>query len=124
MLLYPHFYSLKPFSPHLTIYLNQLSSIFSIFHRFSALLILILIFIFLSFYLFSSNLFLYNFLIFNYLLSSIFYFFCMLIFKLGIFHILNGVKVIFWNFTYFKNFNVLTFFNKLIGIFFFFLLLF
>nr|YP_010620014.1 Succinate dehydrogenase subunit 3 [Symphyocladiella dendroidea]WAX04027.1 Succinate dehydrogenase subunit 3 [Symphyocladiella dendroidea] len=117
-------YSLKPFSPHLTIYLNQLSSIFSIIHRFSALFIIILFFCFICFYMFLFNLFFFNCIIFNYLLFLLFSFCYFFILKLGTFHLLNGLKIIFWNFTYFQNFKILNLFNKIIGFFFLFFLIF
>nr|YP_010620244.1 Succinate dehydrogenase subunit 3 [Deltalsia parasitica]WAX04280.1 Succinate dehydrogenase subunit 3 [Deltalsia parasitica] len=124
MLLHYYFYSLKPFSPYLTIYLNQSSSIFSILHRLSSLLLISFLFCLILFYFFSLNLFFYNFLILQNFSFIIFHFFLIFSLKIGFFHLLNGIKIILWNFTYLQNFNLLTFCNILIGIIFYFFLIF
>nr|YP_010619991.1 Succinate dehydrogenase subunit 3 [Tayloriella tenebrosa]WAX04004.1 Succinate dehydrogenase subunit 3 [Tayloriella tenebrosa] len=113
------YYLLKPFSPHLTIYLNQSSSIFSILHRVSSLTILTLILTLIIVYLYSFNVFFYRFLFINKFLFIILSFLKLFVLKLGIFHIINGLKIIFWNFTYLQNFKNLEFCNKIIGLFFF-----
>nr|YP_010620083.1 Succinate dehydrogenase subunit 3 [Pterosiphonia complanata]WAX04096.1 Succinate dehydrogenase subunit 3 [Pterosiphonia complanata] len=113
-----NFYLLKPFAPHLTIYCVQLSSFSSIFHRLSAL-ILIMFLLWLSiFYFLTFNIYFYQFLCFNKIAFSFSFFLLLLSIQSGLFHMINGLKIIFWNFMYLQNFYFLTFLTQSTWVFF------
>nr|YP_010620060.1 Succinate dehydrogenase subunit 3 [Rhodomelopsis africana]WAX04073.1 Succinate dehydrogenase subunit 3 [Rhodomelopsis africana] len=118
MLFFKDRYLLKPFSPHLTIYSIQFSSIFSILHRLAALTLLIFIFLTSIFYFFNLNIFFYDILILNKIIFILFNFLKFFVIQLGFFHVINGFKIIFWKFTYLQNFLYLSYCNQLICIFF------
>nr|YP_010620129.1 Succinate dehydrogenase subunit 3 [Melanothamnus gigas]WAX04165.1 Succinate dehydrogenase subunit 3 [Melanothamnus gigas] len=108
-----NFYLSRPYAPHLTIYKLQLSSLSSIFHRLSALLLILGIVFVITIYFSLFNIFLYKNLLFNKFLF-IFVHFCKFLFlKFGFFHILNGVKTILCKLNFFKNFELLTFIIKI-----------
>ncbi len=110
-----NFYILKPFSPNLLIYKNQLfSSFYSIFHRISALILFIYLIVLINIYLFSLNVYLFNLLILSKLVYFIFSFFHFFILKISFFHILNGLKMIFYNFNYLENKFILNIINNLL----------
>nr|YP_010620221.1 Succinate dehydrogenase subunit 3 [Dictyomenia sonderi]WAX04257.1 Succinate dehydrogenase subunit 3 [Dictyomenia sonderi] len=118
------YFLIKPFSPHLTIYKIQNSSLFSILHRVSALLLLLIFLLFSFFSILNFNFHFYKLLF----LKKIFYFFLkfftLLSFKLGIFHFLNGIKIVLWNFSYFQISSNLNVYNQLIIFFFLIVLIF
>lgn len=92
----------KPFSPHLSIYKSQITSLFSIFHRFSSIFLVIYFFLINITILFLANLFLFNFIVINnihyYLLNCL----LQILFYFSIFHLLNGLKIILVSFKFFS----------------------
>nr|BAL63245.1 succinate: cytochrome c oxidoreductase subunit 3 [Porphyra tenuipedalis] len=91
----------KPISPHLTIYNPQRSSIFSIWHRISGVVMFILIssplFILNQVYFLYTPIFLLEFLV-NYILSNwILVSFRLLIFTVFLYHISNGLRHFLWD---------------------------
>ena len=112
----------KPFSPHLTIYKVQNSSLFSILHRFSVSFFLILFFLFNLLLSFLVNLNYYFYLVINYYFYFTFIFFYKVIFLFFLFHILNGFKIVLTIFNIISN-NKSEFYWKIIIIIFFMLYL-
>nr|YP_009317216.1 succinate dehydrogenase subunit 3 [Palpitomonas bilix]YP_009317269.1 succinate dehydrogenase subunit 3 [Palpitomonas bilix]BAV82384.1 succinate dehydrogenase subunit 3 [Palpitomonas bilix]BAV82437.1 succinate dehydrogenase subunit 3 [Palpitomonas bilix] len=110
----------RPLSPHLTIYKPQLTSMLSIFHRVSGVL-LALVLLFGSFFIyilniFSSYFFVYNFLTFlnidfiNFLIVSLFVFFVLLFH----YHFLNGLRHWYWDFGFGFNLKSVYFTGSLV----------
>lgn len=91
----------RPISPHLTIYLPQISSISSILHRFSGLILILSLFICIFF----------NNLINNYYFFNLFYYwwnysFILFYFNIEIifyYHFFNGLRFILLNFGFLYN---------------------
>nr|YP_011017760.1 succinate dehydrogenase subunit 3 [Polysiphonia morrowii]WQF69606.1 succinate dehydrogenase subunit 3 [Polysiphonia morrowii] len=98
-------YLLKPFSPHLTIYNIQSSSFFSIFQRITGIIFLFFIYYILIFYLVFLNIYLIKYIFCGKLLNILFSFSKNFFFILIIFHIINGLKIILWNFNYLIKFS-------------------
>nr|YP_010620175.1 Succinate dehydrogenase subunit 3 [Gredgaria maugeana]WAX04211.1 Succinate dehydrogenase subunit 3 [Gredgaria maugeana] len=108
------YYVIKPFSPHLTIYKNQLSSFFSILHRLAAITLLIFLICLTNFYLITFNIFVYNFLFLNKFFYFLFLFFIYFSIKLGFFHLINGLKGISISFLYLQTSINLNMIQKII----------
>lgn len=98
-------YLLKPFSPHLTIYNIQYSSFFSIFHRITGIIFLFFIYYIFIFYSIFLNIYLLKYIFYGKLLNILFSFFKNFFYILIIFHIINGLKIILWNFNYLIKFS-------------------
>lgn len=91
----------RSLSPHLSIYKSQITSLVSIFHRISGsilglLLLLVPFFICLSYSFISYNLFCVVLQFFLYIISFIYFIF----FSTLIFHFMNGVRHILWDFCF------------------------
>nr|YP_009988346.1 succinate:cytochrome c oxidoreductase subunit 3 [Gelidiella flabella]QNM39622.1 succinate:cytochrome c oxidoreductase subunit 3 [Gelidiella flabella] len=89
----------RPLSPHLTIYLPQHSSLFSIWHRFSGILLLFSLFLFLIFINLLSFCGLQNFIyvldiFLSYKIKKLVFLFCSL---LSVYHFSNGIRHIVWD---------------------------
>lgn len=109
------FYILKPFSPHLLIYSNQFfSSFFSIFHRISSIFLLYFFYILLNLLNFSLNIYFLNIIILFKLFYFTYLFLIFVLFKISFFHLINGLKLIFLNFNYFKKTKILFYLNYLV----------
>ena len=94
----------RPISPHLTIYQTQLNSLLSIFHRMSAgvltTLVITLFFLWRFSMFFACDFWYYN-IILNFLLHDwIFFGLFILITLIFFYHMLNGIRHIFWEFGY------------------------
>lgn len=94
---------IRPLSPHLLIYRPQLTSIFSIFHRISAG-VLVVLFNFLITLLYLNDFYLNSFFFYFVLyylfpfFSIIFYFISYFAFFIFFFHMVNGLRHISWDF--------------------------
>nr|QKZ95171.1 succinate:cytochrome c oxidoreductase subunit 3 [Pyropia pulchra] len=91
----------KPISPHLTIYNAQKASIFSIWHRISGVIMLVLVispfFILNNVYFSHKTVFFAQFLI-DYILFNWFIFSCKLfVISIFLYHISNGIRHFFWD---------------------------
>nr|WQF69416.1 succinate dehydrogenase subunit 3 [Bostrychia moritziana] len=101
----------KPFSPHLSIYSSQNSSLSSIFHRFCGILLcimlvytLLILFFVVNLFIASPKFFSIKFVSLSY--SLLFYYSFFLVF----YHFLSGIRLICWNlkFKYINNKNLKT----------------
>nr|AHX02504.1 succinate:cytochrome c oxidoreductase subunit 3 [Schimmelmannia schousboei] len=93
----------RPIAPHLTIYFPQISSIFSIWHRLTSILLLILL---ISLLIISKGLinpFFLIFLTFNKSLIDLFNFFYLITVFIFIYHALNGIRHITWDLGFLLN---------------------
>nr|AHX02456.1 succinate:cytochrome c oxidoreductase subunit 3 [Plocamium cartilagineum] len=95
----------RPIAPHISIYLPQISSIFSILNRISSVYIIIVCTIFIMVFKFVLNLYsLYYFI--NYLINSLVYiYFYIILISSFMYHFLQGFMQILWNFNLFLNLN-------------------
>ena len=104
----------RPIAPHLSVYTPQLSSLFSIWHRISGvgLTFLFTFFLILIRIILSSN-FVYNLLIFiSFGISQWTINFCNLFILLFVlFHLLNGIRHIIWDFGFFLDIKYLSKFS-------------
>nr|YP_010316753.1 succinate:cytochrome c oxidoreductase subunit 3 [Batrachospermum sp.]UNB13406.1 succinate:cytochrome c oxidoreductase subunit 3 [Batrachospermum sp.] len=96
----------RPISSHITIYLPQISSLFSIWHRISG--VLLISFFFFGLYSLKLSIWwlsfrLYGFAISNFIIYLIF-FVCITSF---FYHLLNGLRHIFWDFNLFLTNNLI-----------------
>nr|YP_009441353.1 succinate dehydrogenase subunit 3 [Lympha mucosa]ATN23362.1 succinate dehydrogenase subunit 3 [Lympha mucosa] len=98
----------RPISPHITIYLPQISSLFSIWHRISG--ILLTTFFFLNLYLLKFNVWWLSFKLQNFSINSfIIYLILFIVIISFLYHWLNGLRHILWDFNLFlTNSSVLT----------------
>ena len=102
----------RPISPHLSIYLPQTSSIFSILHRFSGLFMIMCLIFYFYIYEFIFNLELiktlsiFNILNNKYVINSLY----LNIFILILYHIFNGIRFTFVNFGFFNSLKTLNYF--------------
>nr|QUJ09431.1 succinate dehydrogenase subunit 3 [Neorhodomela munita] len=111
------FYLNKPFSPHITIYNIQTSSLVSILHRIAAILLLILFIYVLFVYEFCLNIFYYDSLILYKLTYVLFLFFTYFFTFFSFFHFINGWKIILWNCQVFTKFKYLNSLNIILLVF-------
>jgi succinate dehydrogenase / fumarate reductase cytochrome b subunit len=92
----------RPLSPHLLVYKPQLTSVFSIFHRISAGVLLSVFILLISFF-YCHNLYLSFFtfyFFYNHLLpvfSLVFYFLFYFLFFIFFFHMINGLRHVSWD---------------------------
>lgn len=93
----------KPFSPHLSIYKVQDSSLFSILHRFSAIFVAFLFLYFNIVEFMSVNLFYFNAIILSTSAYKLILFVIKLSIGLSIFHVCNGFKIILVKFYYLED---------------------
>lgn len=95
----------KPFSPHLSVYKIQITSLFSIFHRFSAIFLIICFLSFILLILVLNNLFLFNYIIAHNVIYCLFNCLLKIICYFSIFHVVNGFGIIL------KSFKILSYSN-------------
>ena len=106
----------RPLTPHLTIYSSELTSIYSILHRITALSLIISIIIGLSFFRFTIYLpgkFELNFILSNLLWLKNTLFLILTIFFL--YHMLNGIRHVIWDLGFILPIKTLIFSTKIIN---------
>nr|YP_010944686.1 succinate dehydrogenase subunit 3 [Palisada intermedia]WMC20777.1 succinate dehydrogenase subunit 3 [Palisada intermedia] len=99
----------KPFSPHLSIYKIQITSLFSIFHRFSSIFLITFFLLINILFLFLINLFLLDFIIINDFIYFLFNCLFQVICYFSIFHLLNGLRIILVSFKIIPYSNIIYF---------------
>ena len=88
----------RPLSPHLSIHKKNLTSVFSVFHRFTGI-ILSIGSIFISFWVAIIALGPKYFSFFEYISSLILFKFILFVWTIGIFyHLFNGIRYLFWSY--------------------------
>jgi succinate dehydrogenase / fumarate reductase, cytochrome b subunit len=107
----------RPISSHITIYLPQVSSLFSIWHRISGILLTSTLF--LSLYSLKFSIWWLSFKLYDFMASSfiiyLVFFICVTSFS---YHLLNGLRHIFWDFDLFLTNNLILVSSILIVVFF------
>ena len=92
----------RPLSPHLTIYQPQLTSVLSIFHRATGIILSFVLFGAVLWYAI-TNLFAFSYMVFwlNLLVTKITLFIKLIVFTCLSYHFCNGIRHLLWDFGYF-----------------------